>query len=449
MEEHVQVIVVGAGVAGMAAASVLGGKGGRTEILEARNRIGGRVFTRFEDGSEVPIELGAEFIHGLPPEIWKVLNEAQASIHEVDGANWCTRAGEISECHLFEKVDQILDKMDANRPDESFLDFLQRQFPDPSRDRDLEEAKRRAIAYVSGFNAADPALIGAHWLVGEMKAEESIQGERAFRAENGYKTLIEILERRLRRGGVAIKTGTTVEQIHWRTGHVELNAMGPEGRLSIAADQALITLPLAVLQAPIGETGVIEFLPGLPAKKVDAMSKLAMGKVIRVVLRFRRRFWETIVGSSKSGKTLEDMSFLFSDDELFPTWWTRMPDKSPVMTGWAPFRSAERLSGQSRDFVIEQSLRSLGSVLHVNPEQLRGELESAQFHDWQCDPFSRGAYSYGKVGCDGAQEALGAPVEDTLFFAGEATASANNGTVHGAMASGYRAANEILRTIRR
>lgn len=449
MEGDVQVVVVGAGAAGMAAASVLAGAGVGTQILEARNRIGGRVFTHFDEGSEIPIELGAEFIHGFPPEIWEPLNEAQASIHEVDGTNWCAAAGEISECRFFEKVDQILDKMDANRPDESFLEFLQRRFPNPSDDRDLEDAKGHAVSYVSGFNAADPDLVGVHWLVREMKAEESIQGDRAFRAHNGYKALIDILERRVRQAGVAVKTETIVEQIRWRSGHAEVIGHGPVGRFSVSAKRVLITLPLAVLQAKAGEMGTVEFLPALPPEKRNAMNKLEMGKVIRVVLRFRRRFWETIAPAPKNNETLEDMSFLFSDDEFFPTWWTRMPEESPVITGWAPFRAAERLSGQRTDFVIEQSLRSLGNLLRMNPAKLRGDLESAHFHDWQSDPFSRGAYSYGKVGCDGAQQALAAPVENTLFFAGEATASANNGTVHGAMASGYRAANEILRGIRR
>jgi monoamine oxidase len=72
-------------------------------------------------------------------------------------------------------------------------------------------------------------------------------------------------------------------------------------------------------------------------------------------------------------------------------------------------------------------------------------LERAYFHDWQSDPFSRGAYSYGRVGADGAQQVLAAPLEKTLFFAGEATdTSGHNGTVHGAIASGHRAAREIL-----
>ena len=116
-----------------------------------------------------------------------------------------------------------------------------------------------------------------------------------------------------------------------------------------------------------------------------------------------------------------------------------------VGSGRAPFRSAERLSGRSRSFVVDRSLKTLAEQLQISTHQLENEVEAAYFHDWQKDPFSRGAYSYGKVGADGAQRTLAAPLENSLFFAGEATdVSGHNGTVHGAIASGYRAATEIL-----
>lgn len=141
------------------------------------------------------------------------------------------------------------------------------------------------------------------------------------------------------------------------------------------------------------------------------------------------------------------MSFLFSQDEWFPTWWTTTPRTQPILTGWAPFRSAERLSGQSESFVIEHSLETLSGLMRIDRSELQSLLEAAYFHDWQSDPFSLGAYSYGKVGAVPAPEALGIPVDNTLFFAGEATdTSGHNGTVHGAIASGRRAASEILRS---
>ena len=93
-----------------------------------------------------------------------------------------------------------------------------------------------------------------------------------------------------------------------------------------------------------------------------------------------------------------------------------MPEKSPLITAWAPFRSAERLSGQSEQFVTEHALQTLSDLLGPAVRELQGLLEHSYLHDWQSDPFSLGAYSYGKVGADGAQQALANPLENTVFF---------------------------------
>jgi monoamine oxidase len=348
-------------------------------------------------------------------------------------------------------VDKILKKMDSDSPDESFLEFLERCFPRSGDDPEIERAKRRAIGYVSGFNAADPALVGVEWLVQEMDAEKRIQGHRSFRPVNGYSELIDFFRRRLEIAGVAVRTRAVVERVEWRRDGAEITWRrdGDSEPLFSSAARVLVTVPLGVLKAPAGERGTIEFAPALPAQKLNALERVEMGTAMRVVLRFRRRFWETMTAatSSRQEKSLGGMGFLFSDDEWFPTWWTTEPRKSPIITGWAPFRAGAGLSGQSEAFVVDRCLGSLGRLLQVDAAYLREELEAAYFHDWQNDPFSRGAYSYGKVGAVEAQQALGAPLEGTLFFAGEATdVSGNNGTVHGAIASGQRAAAEILRT---
>jgi monoamine oxidase len=211
----------------------------------------------------------------------------------------------------------------------------------------------------------------------------------------------------------------------------------------------LVTVPLGVLKAGAGDEGAMQFTPELPRAKLDALEKLEMGKVIRVTLRFRNRFWDAIPAPGDERKTLSQMGFLFSQDDWYPTWWTTMPEKLPIIIGWAPFRCAERLSGKSRSFVIERCLQTLNSLLNIGLDELTRLLEAAYFHDWQSDPFSRGAYSYGMAGADGAQKALANPVENTLFFAGEATdVTGHNGTVHGAIASGHRAAKEILHGFR-
>ena len=126
------------------------------------------------------------------------------------------------------------------------------------------------------------------------------------------------------------------------------------------------------------------------------------------------------------------MSFLFSEDKLFPTWWTRMPQRDPIITGWAPFQSAERLAGLNHSQITHRALQSVSRLLKVDAQDLESWLNAAYVHDWEADPYSRGAYSYGKVGAVEAQQVLARPIEHTLFFAGEATdTTGNNGTVHG------------------
>jgi monoamine oxidase len=440
MEHNESILIIGAGAAGLAAATKLGEVGLPVVVVEARNRIGGRILTQRDPSCEASIELGAEFIHGLPPEIWDLLDKTK--IEEVEGDGWCASDGQLRPCEIFSQVDSILVAMDDSEPDESFLAFLERKFPNPAQDARLAEAKRRAIGYVSGFNAADPDLVSVHWLVAGMRAEEKLQGHRAFRSRNGYADLIDVFRRKIAHSNVRIQTGTIVQRIVWSSRSAQLDCRTDQGPLSFRASQVLVTLPLSLLKSS-QVPGAVEFAPSLPREKIAALDSLEMGTVIRIILRFRDRFWSKIPSGDGGRKTLSDMGFLFSEDESFPTWWTAMPRKEPLITGWAPFRSGERLSGRDESDVVGQAVETLSRLLGVR--DLVNQLEAAYLHDWQSDPFSRGAYSYAKVGADGAQAALTAPVENTLFFAGEACdTSGNNGTVHAAIASGYRAAQEII-----
>jgi monoamine oxidase len=389
------------------------------------------------------IELGAEFVHGLAPEIWLPVHEHSLKATEVDGDMWCSMDGKLERCNFFAKADEILSAMDDDfaddkRADESFLDFLARRFPA----KDHEEAKQWATGYVSGFNAADPGLVSARWLVRGRRADEQIEGERAFHVAGGYQGLIDIVLRELKDRNVEIRLNTIVTNIKWKSSVVEILANGPQVETSFSAPRALVTLPLGVLQS----AGFVRFEPELPQQKREALEKLAMGKVVRVILCFRERFWQDLRGSSES-RSLADLSFLFSRDEFFPTWWTQMPETVPVITGWAPAKSAEKLAGMSKNEVIDKAIQSLSSLLLIDKSMVRAQLQTAYFHDWDSDPFSQGAYSYVKVGGEGCQRTLGSPISDTLFFAGEATdTSGHNGTVHGAVASGQRAAREILKS---
>ena len=434
-------IVIGAGVAGLVAAADLAAEGLSVIILEARDRIGGRIYTLRDLGQQFPIELGAEFIHGRAPEILDVLRTRKIPISEVTGDNWCFQNGRLSSCDFFSEVDDILQRMNDDGPDESFARFLRRCCADASAD-----TKQHAFSYVAGFNAADPAKVSVHWLVRQMKAEEEIEGDRAFRAHGGYQTLLDLLQQGVAEAGISLRTNTVVRRVAWRHGNASVDAVCSERAVSLHGSRVLVTAPLGVLQAQPGERGAIEFSPALPREKFDSIAGMEMGNVLRVVLHFRERFWDRIHPGGSRRKKLDRMSFLFSQDEWFPTWWTAMPDRFPIITGWAPWQSAERLESDSIP-VVTHALRTLGGLLRTDASEMERLLEIAYFHDWQADPFSRGAYSYVKAGAANAPEMLSRPVKETLFFAGEATdITGNNGTVHGAIASARRAVAEITKT---
>lgn len=440
------VLIVGAGAAGLSAGLELSRAGLRVEILEARDRVGGRIFTRHDPTLNHPIELGAEFVHGLPPEIWLPVQQHKLKLTEVEGDMWCSIDGRLQKCDFFAQAAQILEAMDADYShsdddrsrDESFLDFLARRFPG----KDHDKAKPWATGYVSGFNAADPGLVSVRWLVNSRRADERIEGDRGFHIAGGYQKLLDVFLKELTDRKIPIHLNTIVNTIEWNSSSVDIAARGLQSTASFSASRALITLPLGVLHA---EPQPVRFEPQLPAHKKTALEKLAMGKVVRVTLCFRERFWQDLRGTAGS-ETLCNLSFIFSRDNFFPTWWTQMPEPVPIITGWSPAHAAESLAGMSKDAVVDKAIQSLSKLLLVDKSHVQSQLTASYFNDWDSDPFSRGAYSYVKVGGEGCQQVLGSPISNTLFFAGEATdTSGHNGTVHGAIASGRRAAQDILK----
>jgi monoamine oxidase len=446
------IIVIGAGISGLAAAVDLARAGMNIEILEARDRIGGRICTQQDPTLPHAIELGAEFVHGLAPEIWLPVQQHNLKVTEVEGGLWCSIDQKLQKCDFFSEADKILSGMDDKHPDESFLDFLARRFPDDNH----SEAKDWATRYVTGFNAAKPQEVSVHWLVHNREAEEQIAGDRAFRIVGGYQTLVDLFAQELAdiAGGTRapLQLNTIVRELQWREGEVRIEAQTARGSRIVESPSVLITLPLGVLQS----REFVRFDPELPSDKQHALDHLVMGKVIRATLCFHEAPWEHLAPShmgaaSWSGTEhgaladLSNLSFLFSHDDYFPTWWTQMPERLPVITAWSPASCAERMAGMTEGRTIDKALESLGNLLGLGKAHLNSQLNAAYLHDWDTDPFSCGAYSYVRPGGEGCQATLASPVSNTLFFAGEHTdTSGRNGTVHGAIASGRRAAKEIL-----
>lgn len=430
------VLIIGAGAAGLAAAQTLTALGVSVTIVEARDRIGGRIFTRHERGIDIPIELGAEFVHGKPPDIFSIVAASGLGLNEVSGAQWCENGGRIEDCpDFFPALHSLLQKAEQeDRPDESFQALASRHWSAA----EFAEVRERATQYVEGFNAAKAEEISVKWLIEAAKAEQSIDGEQIYRFARGYDQLIDSLHRAITKRRSQLQLGAAVRELHWRRGHV--SAITDAGTFSAA--RAIVTLPLGVLQA-----NTVRFAPALSVKQAAAQH-LVMGPVIRVTLRFRQAFWRDL--KTASGESLAAMSFLFSDDERFPTYWTMYPAEAPLIVAWASGQHADRLSHQPEAQLAEQAVAGLAKALGVQKSSIETELQAAYTHDWQADPFACGAYSYIKVGGLEAQKELARPVEDTLFFAGEATdTTGHSSTVHGAIASGRRAAEEVLSTIPR
>jgi monoamine oxidase len=421
------ILIIGAGAAGLTAAGDLSRAGLRVRILEATDRIGGRIWTVHDPFTRVPIELGAEFVHGKAPEIFKLARQRGLALDEIQGNDFYSREGRLRSADFFERTDKLLARMHDRGADESFASFLSRQHAD-------DETKRWAWKYVEGFEASRPEEISVHALVRESKAENEIQGDRQFRLKNGYGALIGAMRRDIDPRFTSLHTNTALRHMQWSGDLVIAASEGDGGRREWRAKAALITVPLGVLQA-----GDIVFDPPLTAK-ADALGDLYFGEVVRITLTFDHALWEDV-----AGRRAHDMGFLFSDDDQFPTWWTHMPEHVACITGWAPSRCARELMGLAEGAITAIAATSLANVLGVADEKIMSALSAAYVHDWQTDPHFRGAYSWAKVGGADAHRELARPLGNRLFFAGEATEpNGHNGTVHGAIATGHRAAKEII-----
>ncbi|OGA05698.1 MAG: hypothetical protein A2W68_11505 [Betaproteobacteria bacterium RIFCSPLOWO2_02_64_14] len=428
------VVVIGAGAAGLAAAAELGRAGRPVLVLEARDRIGGRVWTHHESGLALPVELGAEFIHGRPAVTFALMRQAGATAVVAPMVRLALKRGELRPRNddVFASVEQVLRRHAGSlgKKDISFATFLDRVRHELS-----DEARAFARMRVKGYDAADPARVSARSIAAEWTGEGNEYGH--FRPGGGYGPLLTALAG-MSGGNVRVRLRSVVHAVQWARGAAQIDGVRSGKPFRMRARSVIITLPLGVLQQRADVPGAVRFVPELK-EKAPALAGLASGPVLKAVLRFRTAFWEELDGAAYRG-----VSFFHSPRAPFPTFWTALPARAPFITAWAGGPKAARLTGAAIPHLIECAVRSLASVFggRVN---VGNELKGSWLHDWQQDPFARGAYSHVLVGGNDARRALAAPLEDTLFFAGEATDfSGEHGTVAGALQSGARAAREVL-----
>lgn len=416
------VVIIGGGIAGLTAARDLTRAGIKVTLLEARDRLGGRILTDHSTG--YPVELGAEFVHGKARETWDAAESAGLHITEMQGHPRSRNSGQwFDSGKIMHEVNQIFERMHPENGDLSFQQYVE------SHHNFSGAGIEQAVRFVEGFHAADPRRVSVEWLLQTTSAEEEIDGERSFRIAEGYDRLVEAVQSQIETGLCEICTRTEVMEVCWSRASVSV--MTTSGDFS--APKAVITVPLAILKG-----GTVRFDPDLPNSKRDALRYLETGPVMRVSLCFREPWWENKRETRNAG-------FLFTDDPNFPTWWTSNPLHYPMLTGWAAGRHADALRGAGQEQILDTAIRSLSHIMEMSSKDLSTRVERGFAHDWQSDPFACGAYSYVAVGGAGAERELAKPLSETLFFAGEASnCEGHNGTVHGAMATGARAAKEIL-----
>jgi monoamine oxidase len=432
--ERWDVVILGAGVAGLAAGRGLAARGGRVLVVEARDRVGGRIETRVEPGWPAAIEAGAEFVHGRAPALERLLRLGRWRLREVEERHWQGGGGRpVRVDGRWRAALGLLDELPQAGADRSFDEVAARA---GWRRRAGPDVRGLLRAYVEGFNAAPADRIGLQGLRLQTRAAGEIDGDRLFRIPGGYGQVVDLLAARARRAGAVLRLGTEARRIRWRRGRVTVEARGPLGARAarLTARALVITVPLGVLRSR-GGPGSLRFDPPLPPDKRGAIRALGVGPVVRTLLRFRQ---------PPPARSARGFTFLHVPRAAFPTFWRAAGGEDRVLVAWAGGPAAADLQGRGAGETARAALRSLARGLNLEVAAVAAELEGYRVFDWQSDPHARGAYSFVPAGALDAVARLAAPVADTLFFAGEATHTGGaTGTVHGALETGERAVHEV------
>jgi monoamine oxidase len=438
--EAADVLVLGAGVSGLAAAARLAQAGCTVRVLEGRDRIGGRILTRRGGEWPVPVDLGAEFVQGRIPALFTLARQIGAPVVELNGSRWKLHADQVvSADEFFPQLDKIMSRLPelSADADQSFQQFLD----SPAVQHSPPQARDIARSWIETYDAAHPDRVSVRALVRERHAEDKIQGGRAFRMVTGYDGVPQALEAQIPSDKGRVHRETIATEVRWTSGEVTVDARDPlrAARGPFSARRLVVALPVGVLQAPSTALGAVRFTPPLPHKDA-ALRGLEMGHVVKLVFAFQERFWEKVFP--------DDMGFLINLDEPFRAWWTGYPVYAPVLVAWEGGPAAEALAELSSQQRVDRALESLARLTRVRRADVDRQIVAWDTHDWAADPFARGAYSYVRVGGIERQAALASPVANTLFFAGEATElHGYQATVHGALFAGQRAADEVLQSL--
>ncbi|HTI61102.1 NAD(P)/FAD-dependent oxidoreductase [Mucilaginibacter sp.] len=418
--KNADVIVIGAGASGLMAAYTLSKAGKTVIVLEARDRIGGRIHTISDESFFKHAELGAEFVHGNLPVTLHLLKKAGIEYISAEGEMWHYNNGKLAKgAWDIEGWDKVMEKLSHLDHDVSIGNFLQDNFSG-----DKYEALRNAVSrYVSGYDTADPFSASSFALREEWENED--EGAQ-YRVTGGYGKLIDFLANDSKTNGAAILLNAVVKEVRWGNGRPEV--LTADGK-KYGAGKLVVALPLGVLNR-----GAIIFQPGIDAHE-NALKQIGFGAIVKLLFQFKERFWET--GEAAN------LGFVLSAEEI-PTWWTQYPTHSAVITGWLGGPPAECRKHLSDVDFLRSGIRSLANIFKRKPADLENELVSWKVVNWTTDSFTCGSYAYDMVNSSAARKTLEEPVDDMIYFAGEYLyEGAAMGTVEAALSSGLNAARKL------
>ncbi|MBE5314583.1 MAG: FAD-dependent oxidoreductase [Xanthomonadales bacterium] len=418
-----RVLVVGAGLAGLAAARSLSEGGIEVCVLEARDRIGGRVWTS-RDGPW-PLDLGASWIHGVEGNPITALADAAGAARvptRYDSSRAFSEDG-----RPFDDADQRrLERLDARlaaaiaaaqeADEDQSLAYAVAPVLAALLDEDARgEALFRLNSWIEQEYADDLGALSSHWY----DAAEAFDGDDALFVD-GFASVLAPLS-----AGLDVRTGVEVVEVEHSPQGVRLRcADGSEH----AADAAIVTVPLGVLKA-----GRPRFSPPLPSAMRTAIERLAMGVLNKCYLRFERVFWPDDsdwieIVRRVPGRWAQWVSFART------TGW-------PVLLGFHAGSEARRLEGLDDATVVAEAMVALRQTFGPEvPDPIDHQITR-----WASDPWALGSYSLYPPGATPAdRKALGRAIGPRLRLAGEATSMAHFGTAHGAYLSGREAARRLL-----
>lgn len=427
------ILIIGAGAAGLMAARELSKAGKKVIVLEARDRTGGRIHTVHDPAFAMPVERGAEFVHGDLQLTIKLLREAAIEYYTIEGELWRSTSGRLTKQDDFlENQGELVKRLKALEQDMSVKKFLDTYFAGEQ----YAELRKALIDFVHGYDAADISYASSFSLLQELLGEQASQ---QYRIKGGYGRLVDFLVNECIKMGCIFELSTVVSTVNWRAGEVTVTTRSNK---TYSAGKVIITVPISVLQAMPDEPAHISINP-LPEQVRQAIQVLGVSGVIKLVLQFNNAFWKNSQPVRESGA--EKIGFVFSDAPV-PTWWTQLPEDNAIFTGWLAGPGALLWKELPDENILQQALESLSWIFSTELSAVESQMKAYQVANWTADNYTLGAYGYEKVESKQAKRILNTPLEDSLFFCGEALYEGpEHGTVEGALKSAEHVISQILR----